>query len=288
MTDTLKILIVDDEQIVLKSCEAILSAEGYDIETTLSGKDAILRMEKQHYDLVFTDLKMPEVDGITLIKWIKNEKPATGIVVITGYPSQDTIREALGVGIIDYVPKPFTPTVLLDVAARAVEWIKKEHPVLKEDEEFPPAMLEEIQRVIKQYKDRPGSSIPVLQRCQQIVGYLPPEIQKIIAKGLNITPAEIHSIVSFYSFFTMTPRGDHNIRICLGTACYVKRVEDVLDKIKDILQIDVGEVTEDKKFSIEAVRCLGACGLAPVIVIDEDTHGALTPKKVPAMLEQYT
>jgi NADH-quinone oxidoreductase subunit E/NADP-reducing hydrogenase subunit HndA len=104
---------------------------------------------------------------------------------------------------------------------------------------------------------------------------------------MNLSPAEVHSIVSFYSFFTMKPRGDHNIRICLGTACYVKRVEEVLNKLKNDLKIDVGDVTEDKKFSIETVRCLGACGLAPVVVVDDATYGSMTPKKVAGLLEEY-
>jgi len=232
---------------------------------------------------------MPEVDGITLIRWIKQKRPDTGIVIITGYPSQDTIKDALELGIIDYVPKPFTPAVLTDVARRAVEWVQAKTPAVTEEkkEELPPSMLQEIDRVIKLYRNRPGSSIPVLQRCQEIVGYLPPVVQKRIAKGLNLSAAEIHSIVSFYSFFTMKPRGDHNIRICLGTACYVKRVEEVLNKIKADLKIDVGDVTEDKKFSLETVRCLGACGLAPVMVIDDETYGAMNPKKVPDIIEQY-
>jgi NADH-quinone oxidoreductase subunit E/NADP-reducing hydrogenase subunit HndA len=286
--DDLKILIVDDEPIIIRSCEAILKAEGYNIEGTLSAKDAILRMEQRPYSLVFTDLKMPEVDGITLIRWIKQKRPDTGIVIITGYPSQETIKDALELGIIDYVPKPFTPAQLLDVTKRAVEWVKGKGPaVKKEKEELPPSMLQEIDRIINQYKNKPGSSIPVLQRCQGIVGYLPPVVQKRIAKGLNLSAAEIHSIVSFYSYFTMKPRGDHNIRICLGTACYVKRVEEVLNKIKADLKIDVGDVTEDKKFSLETVRCLGACGLAPVMVIDEETYGAMNPKKVPGIIEQY-
>ncbi|GBD95642.1 MAG TPA: response regulator [Nitrospirae bacterium] len=290
MADEIKILVVDDEPIVIRSCETVLKSEGYNIEGCLGGKEAILKMEQTAYDLVFTDLKMPEVDGITLIRWIKQKRPDTGIVIITGYPSQDTIKDALEIGIIDYVPKPFTPAVLLDVTKRAVEWIRERAPVEEKakEEEFPPSMLNEIDRVISQYKNRPGSSIPVLQRCQQIVGYLPPQVQKRIAKGLNLTPAQIHSIVSFYSFFTMKPRGDHNIRICLGTACYVKRVEESLNKIKEYLKIDVGDVTEDKKFSLETVRCLGACGLAPVMVIDEETFGAVTPKKVTEIIGQYT
>jgi NADH-quinone oxidoreductase subunit E/NADP-reducing hydrogenase subunit HndA len=290
MADDIKILVVDDEPIVIKSCEIVLKSEGYTVEGVLGGKEAILKMEQTPYDLVFTDLKMPEVDGITLIKWIKQKRPDTGIVIITGYPSQDTIKDALEVGIIDYVPKPFTPAVLLDVAQRAVEWIKEKSPTGKEtekEEEFPPSMIAEIDRVINEYKGKPGSAIPVLQRCQGIVGYLPPEVQKRIAKGLNLTPAQIHSVVSFYSFFTMKPRGDHNIRICLGTACYVKRVEESLNKIKEDLKIEVGDVTEDKKFSLETVRCLGACGLAPVMVIDEDTYGAVTPKKVTEIIGEY-
>jgi len=293
MTDNVKILVVDDEPIVIRSCEAVLKSAGYDIEGILSGKEAILRMEKENFDLVITDLMMPEVDGITLIKWIRQNRPDTGVVIITGYPSQETIKDAIDIGIIDYVPKPFTPAVLLDVTQRAIEWIKEKAPAGREAEketaeELPPSMIEEIDRVIREYRNKPGSSIPVLQRCQQIVGYLPPEVQKRIARGLNMSPAQIHSIVSFYSFFTMKPRGDHNIRICLGTACYVKRVEDVLAKLKDELKIDVGEVTEDRKFSLETVRCLGACGLAPVLMIDEETFGAMSPTKVPEVLKEFS
>ncbi len=288
MADDIKILVVDDERIVIRSAEMVLSAEGYDIEGASSGKEAILKMEQNSYDLVLTDLKMPEMDGITLIRWLKQERPDIGIVIITGYPSQDTIKEALELGIIDYVPKPFTPAVLTDVTNRAVQWIKKKDLVEKKPkEEFPPSMLNEIDSVITQFRKKPGNSIPVLQRCQEIVGYLPPVVQKHIAKGLNISAAEIHSIVSFYSFFTMKPRGDHNIRVCLGTACYVKRVEKTIAKIKEQLKIDVGDVTEDKKFSLETVRCLGACGLAPVMVIDDETFGAISPKKVTEILNRY-
>ncbi len=289
MVDNIKILVVDDERIIVRSVQMILKAEGYSIEGASSGKDAILKMEQNSYDLVLTDLNMPEMDGISLIRWLRPNRPDVGIVILTGYPSQETIKEALELGIIDYVPKPFTPSVLIDVTQRAVDWLNKKAAVEEKPkkDEFPPSMIEEIDRVIKTFRNKPGSSIPVLQRCQQIVGYLPPEIQKRVAKGLNLSPAQVHSIVSFYSFFTMTPRGDHNIRVCLGTACYVKRVEESLNKIKETLKIDVGGVTEDRKFSIEAVRCLGACGLAPVIVIDEETYGAVTPKKVAQILEDY-
>ena len=119
-----KILVVDDELVVIKSAQRVLGSEGYNVEGALGGREAILKLEQGDYDLVFTDLKMPEVDGITLIRWIKKAKPSIGILIITGYPSQDTIKEAIELGIIDYIPKPFTPSVLLDVTQRAVEWAR--------------------------------------------------------------------------------------------------------------------------------------------------------------------
>lgn len=283
-----KILIVDDELVVIKSAERVLKSEGYHVEGALGGREAIMKIGEEGYDLVFTDLKMPEVDGITLIRWIKKTKPSIGIVIITGYPSQETIKEALELGIIDYVPKPFTPSVLLDVTERAVEWTRGRKPEAEKiDDEFPPSMAAELDRVISEFRRKPGSLIPVLQRAQEIVGYLPPVVQKRVSKGLNIPVAEVHSVVSFYSFFTMKPRGDHNIRVCLGTACYVKGIEGVLHKISDALKINIGETTENRKFSLEAVRCLGACGLAPVMVIDQETYGAMTAKKALDIISQY-
>jgi NADH:ubiquinone oxidoreductase subunit E len=288
MADDVKILVVDDELVVIRSCERVLEAEGYTVKGALGGKEAILDMEQNIYDLVLTDLKMPEVDGITLMRWISKSRPDTGIVVITGYPSQETIKEAMELGIIDYVPKPFTPAVLVDVTRRALEWMKgRVYIEEKPKEEFPPSMLSELDRVIKAYKNKPGSAIPVIQRAQEIVGYLPPVVQKRIARGLNVSPTEVHSIVSFYSFFSMKPRGDHTVKVCLGTACYVKGIEAVLDKLRGELKIDVGGTTDDRRFSLESVRCLGACGLAPVIVVDHDTHGNLDAKRVPQILDEY-
>jgi len=230
MADEPRILVVDDELIVIKSAERVLKSEGYQIEGALGGREAILKMEQGNYDLVFTDLKMPEVDGITLIRWVKKFRPSVGIVIITGYPSQETMKEAIELGIIDYVPKPFTPSVLLDVTKRAIEWAEGRKPAEeKSAEEFPPSMAAELDRVITENRKKPGCLIPVLQRAQEIVGYLPPVVQKRIAKGLNIPDAEVHSVVSFYSYFTMKPRGDHNVRVCLGTACYVRGIERVLD-----------------------------------------------------------
>jgi NADH-quinone oxidoreductase subunit E/NADP-reducing hydrogenase subunit HndA len=154
-------------------------------------------------------------------------------------------------------------------------------------EEDVTSKTEEIQKIIAENRSKPGSLIPVLQQAQEIIGYLPPSIQKHIARGLNIPVSEVHGVVSFYSFFTMKPKGKHSVKVCLGTACYVKRAEEILDKLRETLNINVGEVTKDKKFSLESVRCLGACGLAPVVVIDKNTHASVDPVKTSAILELY-
>ncbi|MEW6001088.1 MAG: NAD(P)H-dependent oxidoreductase subunit E [Nitrospirota bacterium] len=286
MADDIKILVVDDEPAAVKNAERALKAMGYSVEGALSGKEATIKMEQSNYNLVLTDLKMPEMDGLALTRWIKKSRPDTGIVITADYPSQDTIKEALKLGAIDYVPKPFTPAVLGDVTRRAL--IKgKVYVEEKTGEEFTSSMLDGLNRTIKEYKNKPGSSIPALQHAQEIIGYLPPEIQKKISRGLNIPAAEIYSIVSFYAFFTMKPRGKHTIRVCLGTACFVKGIETALNRIKDVLKIGVGETTGDRIFTLETVRCIGCCGLAPCMMIDQDAHGLLTAKKAMAALNKY-
>ncbi len=283
------VLIVDDESVVIRSCERILAPEGYSVQGASSAREALEVMEKEEFDIVITDLKMPEMDGIELIRRIREKSPSTGIVVITGYPSQDSIKDALELGIIDYLPKPFSPQLLVDITEKAVAAVKatlgKERPAEEGDVE---AKLKEINEVIESYKTKPGALIPVLQKVQGILGYLPPTVQRIIAKGLNLPVSEVHAVVSFYSFFTMKPKGKHNVRVCLGTACYVKRAAEILQKIKETLGIEEEEgITKDRKFSLETVRCLGACGLAPVVVVDHDIYGSVDPVKVPETLKQY-
>ncbi len=150
-----------------------------------------------------------------------------------------------------------------------------------------PEMYRKIDDIVARYKDKPGSLIPVLQQAQEVCGYLPHAVQRHIAKGMKMSPSVVFGVATFYSFFTLVPRGKHVIRVCLGTACYVKRSEEILEKIKDELDIEVGEITRDKKYSLEAVRCLGACGLAPVVVVGQDTYGDMVSTKVMDIIKKY-
>jgi NADH:ubiquinone oxidoreductase subunit E len=148
-------------------------------------------------------------------------------------------------------------------------------------------MWERIDAVIQEHRLDSGAIIAVLRKCQNVVGYLPKELMDYIGRGLNVPGSDVFGVASFYSLFSMTPKGRHTIRLCLGTACYVKGIKEVVSRIENKFQLKEGGTTTDRRFSLEGVRCLGACGLAPVMVVDSDTHGAVSSDKVIDILEQY-
>ncbi len=141
--------------------------------------------------------------------------------------------------------------------------------------------------VIEAEKSTPGSLIHILHEAQEIYGYLPLEVQKFISEHTGIPLAEIYGVVTFYAQFSLKPKGQYKISVCLGTACYVKGADKVLDRLKSELNMDVGDCSEDGKFSLDACRCIGACGLAPVITINDDVYGRLDESEVPGILAKY-
>ena len=144
-----------------------------------------------------------------------------------------------------------------------------------------------IKGVCKSFNNEGGEVINVLHKVQGEYGYLSIEVQALIAKELNIPVAKVYGIVSFYSFFTMIPKGKYPISVCLGTACYVRGGEKVLDELKKQLNVEVGGTTNDRKFSLDVLRCIGACGLAPVITIGDKVYGRLTPDQIKGILAEY-
>ncbi len=149
------------------------------------------------------------------------------------------------------------------------------------------ALLSQLDDLLEEYRDKPGGLIPALQMTQGLFGYLPKEALKKISSVLNKPYSEVTGVVSFYSFFSTVPRGKHLVRVCLGTACYVRGGKEVLASLKKELGIDVGETTGDRVFSLDIGRCFGACGLAPVIMIDDDVHQRVKPSKVKNLLAAY-
>jgi NADH:ubiquinone oxidoreductase subunit E len=149
-------------------------------------------------------------------------------------------------------------------------------------------MWQSIDAIIAAHKGIAGSIIAVLRECQNAVGYLPVELMDYIGRGLNLPSSEIFGVASFYALFSMTPKGRHTIKLCMGTACYVKGIKEVLSRVQNQYHLKEGGTTADRRFSLEAVRCLGACGLAPVMVVGADTHGDVSSDKVIDILESYT
>lgn len=145
----------------------------------------------------------------------------------------------------------------------------------------------QLDAVIAEFKTTPGALVQVLKRVQEIYGYLPLEVQIMVAEGLDVPLEEVYGVVSFYSFFTINPKGEYTISVCLGTACYVKGSGDIFDKLSEKLGISGGGCTPDGKFSLEACRCIGACGLAPVLTVNEEVYGRLTVDDVDGILAKY-
>ena len=144
-----------------------------------------------------------------------------------------------------------------------------------------------LDTIIEKYKDTRGVLIPVLHEAQEVYGYLPLEVQRTIAEKLNIPLAEVYGVVSFYTQFSINPKGKYKINVCMGTACYVKGSNDILDKFKTRLSIDVGECTDDGKYSLDACRCIGACGLAPVVTVNDEVFGKLIADDVDGIIDKY-
>ncbi|MGW8319946.1 MAG: NADH-quinone oxidoreductase subunit NuoE family protein [Thermodesulfobacteriota bacterium] len=153
--------------------------------------------------------------------------------------------------------------------------------------EFTADQLDAVDSIIRRNRDRPGALIPVLKDVQDVTGYLPLSLQQRIATGLKLSFSEVYGVVTFYSFFRQKPIGRHLIKVCMGTACYVRGNKDLVQQLSRDLDCGVGGTTEDRRFSIEGVRCLGCCGIAPVITVGEDVHREVRVKDMPPILEQY-
>lgn len=153
----------------------------------------------------------------------------------------------------------------------------------KKSEEY----REEIEAILAKYEGDGFALIEILHEAQELIGYLPKDVQKIVADNLNMAPTTVSSVISFYNYFSDTPKGEYQVAICKGTACYVKGAKEIIEKIEDRYGIASGETTEDGKLSLEVVRCLGACGLSPVMTVNGKAHGLLNPEKAVTIIDKY-
>jgi NADH:ubiquinone oxidoreductase subunit E len=278
-----RILVVDDDEVVVKSCKRALESNGYEVEGEIDAEKALERLKVTPYDLMITELVMLKLDGIRLIRNAKIINPEIGVIVLTGYPSPEAIRDTLQVGAIDFLAKPFFPEILGDVVGKALSY-KKAARIYAAQDEFD---MNKINLILRENRKRPERLIPVLQDIQDVTGYLPPSIQKLVGRELNVPVSKVSGVVTFYFMFTMTPKGKHRIRICTGTACHVKGAEQNYRRIKGYLGLQDNEtMTKDKFFSVETVRCVGACSLAPVADFDGEIEGLVTPDAITKKIDR--
>lgn len=152
---------------------------------------------------------------------------------------------------------------------------------------FTNEQYDQLRQVILENKNRQGALMPVLHEAQKIFGAIPLEVQKVISEDLGVPLAEIYGVVTFYSQFRLVPVGEYLVSVCLGTACYVRGAQNIVDRISRDLNVKVGGTTADGKYTLEATRCIGACGLAPVLTVNEDVYGRLLESQVPEILKKY-
>ena len=148
-------------------------------------------------------------------------------------------------------------------------------------------MREELISFIEEQKKKKGPLMPVMQKAQELFGALTIDVQELIASELDIPMSDVYGVATFYSQFSLEPKGEHIVSVCMGTACYVKNIEKIMDKLVDVLGVEPGETTPDNKFTLEPTRCLGCCGLAPVIMVDDQVYGRLAPSDVPGIIAGY-
>ena len=154
-------------------------------------------------------------------------------------------------------------------------------------EESEQVLQERIRQIAREYRGREGSLIQVLHMAQTIYGYLPLEVQQIVADELGLPLSEVSGVVTFYSFFSTQPRGEHTIRVCLGTACYVRGGKKIVERLQELLEVGGGDTTADRKFTLEVARCIGACGLAPAMSIDDTVYKQVKPERLESILARY-
>ena len=159
--------------------------------------------------------------------------------------------------------------------------------IIPEGYELPKNLYQELAVFIEELPTKAGHLVTALHKAQHLFGYLPEEVQRFVAEHMEVPVVHVYGVVTFYSFFTMTPKGKHPISICMGTACYVRGAEKVLDEFKKELNIEVGQTSPDGKFSLSSLRCVGACGLAPVVLVGDKTYGRIAPDDVKNILKEY-
>jgi len=291
--DQLKILVIDDERGMREGCRRILEPENYQVLLAENGTQGLELARSESIAMALIDLKLPDIDGLTVLKEIRKIDHEIIPIIISGHGTVEAAVECMKAGAFDFITKPFTPDQLLSVIDKALSQrkerlkgmeLKKEKRAQAVDDLDSLAVVEDI---MARYQFRASALIAILQDLQKRFNYLPQELLRYVALRMNVPLTRVYGISTFYKAFSLKPRGKHLIDVCLGTACHVRGGMKILERLERDLGIKNGETTYDEKFSLKSVRCVGCCGLAPVVVIDDEFHGKLNQEMIPKILAKY-
>ena len=294
------ILVMEDERIVAEGLQMILSEGGYNVDLERSGFEALNAFKHKSHDLLIADLRLPDIDGMEVIKQVKHDSPDTGVIIITGYSTVPSAIEAMKIGVDDYLPKPFTEDEILTSVRNALEAVRiteAEPPVALPEERLqardialvtePQAKIDAVMAEAKtRYTGKADDVIPLLQMVQDRLGYLPGNALEAIARMTKQSPASVFGIATFYEQFRLRPVGKHIVKVCRGTACHVKGADRILSGITSNFHIAPGQTSDDRLLTLETVACFGSCAIAPVVVVDDEVKGRMNASKTGKILDQ--
>lgn len=281
-----KILIIDNDVVYVTATALLFEQNGYDVICAHSGQEGFQKVKTESPDLIFLELMMSyETEGAEIAKALSQDAATKDIPIILvtaarkemGFPFElKPDKDVLPVKAV--VEKPVEPAILLKMAkgyiTRNIEMHRK--------------IIGELDSLAKKWKDKKGNLVMILHEIQNHYGYVPRDIAFELSRILDVPLARIYEVITFYNFFKLNPPGKHLISVCLGTACYLKGAPGILQEIKDFLHISEGQTTKDGMFYLQSVRCLGCCGLAPVMMIDDKTYGKVKRGDVIDILSKYS
>jgi NADH-quinone oxidoreductase subunit E len=280
------ILVVEDETIMRESLRDWLTDAGYSVETAEDGEKALSSLTRQEFGFIIVDLRLPKRDGLEVLRQAKAKYSDLKGIVITAYPSVQTALEAMKEGAVDYLPKPcdlnrLEETVRKVLGPVQVE-IKRKPGIVKTV--AAPAVPESVPEQIRNMTES-SSLIQMLLAIQKQNHWLPEEALTWVSHQLGVSMTQIYHIATFYKAFSLKPQGQHEVAVCLGTACHVRGAPRLLDKVVDALQIRPDETTTDLQFSLKTVNCLGCCALGPVMMVDGKYYSNPTSEKIKEIFE---
>lgn len=294
-----QILIMEDEMSVAKGLEMVLTDEGYTVDLAITGRSALDSFNQKTFDLLIADLRLPDIDGMEVIKEVRQRRPDTGVIVITGYSTVSSAVEAMKLGAADYLPKPFTEEEIMTAVKDAIS-VRKE--VVVEDQkdvvipekviphlEPLPEDLQRVQEIMtlvrQEFSGTREELITMLQKVQNHLGFIPESALEEIARFTRTPAASVYGIATFYEQFRLHPVGRHIVKVCRGTACHVKGAERILSEIENRFGMSPGQTRDDRMFTLETVACFGSCAIAPVVVVDDSVKGRMNSTKTRKVME---